>query len=116
MALHGVETGSMNPRLAAMVAPRAGSSGPSRAARATEITTGTTMLADAVLDVVYEAPLDRKQSCHSPAQCLGQPGLKREHAERKASSVEQHHAPVDLDRLPPGDRRPLIAGGSGGRH
>src|SRR5687767_3405164 len=55
IALQGVETGSMKPRLAAKVAPSAGSSGSTPAARAIDMTTGTTMLAAAVLEVVSES-------------------------------------------------------------
>lgn len=45
----------MKPRLAATVAPSAGSSGSRPAAWAMEMTTGTTMLAAAVLEVVSES-------------------------------------------------------------
>src|SRR5205085_18127 len=54
IALQGVETGSMKPRLAPNVAPSAGSSGSTPALCASAITTGTTMFADAVFDVVSD--------------------------------------------------------------
>jgi hypothetical protein len=37
------------------------------------------------------------------ADGLCESGLKREHAEREAAAVEEHHAPVDLHRLVPRD-------------
>ena len=54
IALHGVDTGSMNPMLAPIVAPSAGARGSAPAAWATEITTGTIMFAEAVFDVTSE--------------------------------------------------------------
>src|ERR1044071_2880764 len=54
MALQGVETGSINPRLAPIVAPSAGSRGSAPCAFAMAMTTGTTMLADAVLEVASD--------------------------------------------------------------
>src|SRR5512139_610749 len=55
MAFGGVETGSMKQMLAPKVAPRAGSMGLMPAARLTAMATGTTMLADAVFDVISES-------------------------------------------------------------
>ena len=52
MAGGGVETGSMKPQLAPRVAPMAGGIGLTPAAIDREIITGTTMLAEAVFDVV----------------------------------------------------------------
>ena len=54
MALQGVLTGSMNPRLAPNVAPRAGMTGSIPAARATSMTTGTMIWALAVFEVASE--------------------------------------------------------------
>src|SRR5687768_6114147 len=54
IALHGVDTGSMKPRLAPKGAPSAGSSGSTPELRASATTTGTTMVADAVLLVVSD--------------------------------------------------------------
>lgn len=50
MALGGVETGSMKPKLAPKVAPNAGGSGLTPAEWAMAIITGMTMLAEAVLE------------------------------------------------------------------
>src|SRR5512134_3967870 len=52
IAFGGVDTGSMNPQLAPLVAPMAGGTGLTPAAWASAIITGMTMLADAVLDDV----------------------------------------------------------------
>src|SRR3990172_4425168 len=52
MALGGVETGSIKPKLAPKVAPKAGGRGDTPADWAMAITTGTTILAEAVLEVV----------------------------------------------------------------
>ena len=54
MALHGVLTGSMKPRLAPNVAPKAGMTGSIPAARAVSMTIGTMICALAVFDVASE--------------------------------------------------------------
>ena len=56
IAFGGVETGSMKQMLAPKVAPSAGSIGLMPAARLTAMAMGTTMLADAVFDVISERP------------------------------------------------------------
>jgi hypothetical protein len=55
MAFGGVEIGSMKPKLAPSAAPRAGGMGLSPALCATAMTTGTTMLAEAVFDDVSDS-------------------------------------------------------------
>ena len=56
IAFGGVEIGSMKQTLAPSVAPSAGSIGLMPAARLTAMAMGTTMLADAVFDVISESP------------------------------------------------------------
>ena len=54
IAFGGVETGSMNPKLAPSAAPRAGGIGLAPVPWAIAITTGITMLADAVFEEASE--------------------------------------------------------------
>src|SRR5574337_1007033 len=68
MAFGGVETGSMNPKLAPRHAPRAGGNGLTLAACAMAITTGMIMLAEAVLlaasEMAIAMAIDRPVSPH----------------------------------------------------
>jgi hypothetical protein len=114
-ALGGVETGNKNPKLAPRHAPMAGGTGSIFAAFASEITTGITMLAEAVFDandvMVTASAIAMSvmlQLLCAPAACknrfanaLCQPGLKHQRAEREARTKKHNRTPVDLRCLNP---------------
>src|SRR3990172_5383001 len=105
MALGGVETGSMNARLAPKVAPSAGGNGETPAACATAIATGTTMLAEAVLEVVSVTRMAQSVATAVIVHRLGSPAApNRPCANRSASFVEYISPP----RLSPPPKRRMV--------
>src|SRR3990172_5552339 len=105
MALGGVETGRTKARLAPRVAPSAGGTGETPAAVATAIATGTTILAEAGLEVVSVMRMEKAVATAVMPHRLGSPpAATSPRASRSASPLEY----ISVPRLKPPPKSRMV--------